>query len=244
MSDAANGEHVPGVLQLSALSRESPVTEIARVLLGQLLNGHIAPGTRLPSERQLAQTLDVGRSAIREALKALDVLGLIEVRQGDGTYLKGDSSDLLPQAIEWGLMLGQPRTQDLVEARRHLEVVITRLAAERIDADGLAALERNLATMREAPTTAEFVEADIAFHMTLARAGGNSVLNDVLHSVRALLRVWIRRAIAEAGSVDRTCAEHRRVLDALAAHDPDAAAAAMHDHMQAANTRLQASLAD
>ena len=92
MTETADGGHGAEPFRLTALPRESPVTDVARALLSQLLNGQLTPGTRLPSERQLAQTLAVGRSAIREALKALDVLGLIEVRQGDGTYLKRDSS--------------------------------------------------------------------------------------------------------------------------------------------------------
>lgn len=229
-------------LGFTALPRESAVTEIARQILGRLLGGQLTPGTRLPSERQLAQTLGVGRSAIREALKALDVLGIIEVRQGDGTYLKRDSSDLLPQAIEWGLMLGQPRTRDLIEARRHIEVIIARLAAERGDATDAERLSGDMAAMRAASTTEAFVEADIAFHLTLAQAAGNSVLADVLASIRALLRVWIRRAIDEAGTTESTCAEHQRILDAVLNHDADAAATAMHAHMDAASGRLDASL--
>lgn len=241
----ASGASTPGDLPpgFTALPRESAVTEIARQLLGQLLGGQLTPGTRLPSERQLAQTLGVGRSAIREALKALDVLGIIEVRQGDGTYLKQDSSDLLPQAIEWGLMLGQPRTRDLIEARRHIEETIARLAGLRADDALTERLRADMAAMRAAPTTQEFVEADIAFHLTLAEAAGNSVLADVLSSIRALLRVWIRRAIDEAGTTDTTCTEHQRILDAVVAHDPDAAAAAMHAHMEAASRRLEDSLA-
>ncbi|MEV0354153.1 GntR family transcriptional regulator [Nonomuraea sp. NPDC050680] len=94
------------------------MVDIARQLLSQLLSGHLAPGTRLPSERQLSETLGVGRSTVREALKALDVLGIIEVRQGDGTYLRQSTSSLLPSAIEWGLMLGQPQVLDLIEASK------------------------------------------------------------------------------------------------------------------------------
>jgi GntR family transcriptional regulator, transcriptional repressor for pyruvate dehydrogenase complex len=220
------------------------VAEIARQLLGQLLGGQLAPGTRLPSERQLAQAMGVGRSAIREALKSLDVLGIIEVRQGDGTYLKQDSSDLLPQAIEWGLMLGQPRTRDLIEARRHIEVIIARLAAQRIDGETLDQLAEDMRAMREAGSAQDFVEADIAFHLTLAKAAGNSVLADVLSSIRALLRVWIRRAIDQAGGTDSTCAEHQHILDAIAAHEPELAGDAMNAHMNAASGRLTESLRD
>ena len=231
-------------LVLEAPSRESTVTEVARQLLSQLLSGQIAPGTRLPSERQMAEAMRVGRSTIREALKALDVLGIIDVRQGDGTYLKGSTSELLPQAIEWGLMLGQPRALDLIEARRHLEVLTARLAAERADHSHIAELERTFAEMQNADDAPSFVQADVAFHLTLAAAAGNSVLSDILSSIRALLGVWIRRAITQAGETDSTCQEHAAVLEAVRAGLPDDAAAAMTEHMNRASKRLEDSLRD
>ena len=78
--------------------------EIARRLLDYFLSGEVEPGERIPSERRLAESLGVGRSLVREALKSLHLLGLLEVRQGDGTYLKRTDSELLPQVIEWGLL--------------------------------------------------------------------------------------------------------------------------------------------
>ena len=78
----------------------------------------------MPSERKLAEALGVGRSIVRQALKSLTVLGLLDVRQGDGTYLRRTDSPFLPVAIEWGLLLGVKRATDLVEARHYLEVVI------------------------------------------------------------------------------------------------------------------------
>jgi GntR family transcriptional regulator, transcriptional repressor for pyruvate dehydrogenase complex len=229
-------------LGLRVPPRGSAVSDIARQLLGQLLSGRLAPGTRLPSERQLAQAMGVGRSAVREALKALDVLGILDVRTGDGTYLKRTSSDLLPDAIQWGLMLGQPRTRDLIEARRHIEALTARLAAERATAEQRAELAERMDAMRSAGSVPEFVEADLAFHLTLADAAGNSVLAGVLASARALLRVWIRQAVEQAGETTSTCAEHQRVLDAVLADDPDGAAEAMAAHMAAASTRLVSSL--
>lgn len=229
---------------LSAPQRESAVVDIARQLLSQLLSGRLSPGTRLPSERQLAESLAVGRSTIREALKALDVLGIIEVRQGDGTYLKQSTSSLLPSAIEWGLMLGQPQVLDLIEARRHIETIIAELAAERADDQAVAELAERLEEMRAAPDGAAFVEADVAFHLTLANAAGNSVLNDILGSIRSLLRVWIRRAIQEVGGTDTTIDEHAAVLSAVRERAPEAAAEAMRAHMRAAGARLERSLRD
>src|SRR6478672_1154402 len=116
---SANPPELPASLRVER--REAPVAEITRKLLDYLFSGHVAPGTRIPSERQLAEALAVGRSSVREAIKSLSVLDL---RQGDGTYLASSGSNLLPQAIEWSLLLGEPRTLDLVEARTQVEIVV------------------------------------------------------------------------------------------------------------------------
>ena len=92
--------------------------QVARLLLDYLLAGNVRPGTRLPSERRLAEELGVGRSVVREALKSLGLLGLVEVRQGDGTYLRRIESDLLPRVIEWGLLLGREGSDGLPTSSR------------------------------------------------------------------------------------------------------------------------------
>src|SRR5690349_3940309 len=118
---------------LGVLPSGTPVSEVARRMLDLFTGGSIAAGTRLPPERQLAATLGVGRSAVREALAALEILGIVDVRPGSGTYLRDSVSELLPRTLSWGLMLGAPRTRDLVELRSGLEVQAAQLAAERID---------------------------------------------------------------------------------------------------------------
>ncbi|MBX3031855.1 MAG: FadR family transcriptional regulator [Chloroflexi bacterium] len=227
--------------------RESVTTEVARKLLDYLLAGRFQPGQRLPGERQLAEALGVGRSVVREALKSLTLLGLIEVRQGSGTYLKSAESDLLPQVVEWGLLLGAKRTRDLVEARRHLEVVVAGLAAQRRDADALADLEAQVARMRAAdPDDPDaFVAADVAFHLRIADAAGNETLYQVMASVRALLQVWISRVMrgADARFLE-TAHEHELIYEAIRDQDDAAARSAMEAHMESAYIRLGSTLTD
>src|SRR5262245_42940364 len=144
-------------------------SEIARRLVDYLLSGGIEPGARIPSERQLAEAFGVGRSAVREAIAALTLIGLIEVRHGDGTYLKRPESPLLPQVVEWGLLLGEQRTADLVEARQKIEVIIAGLAAMRRTDDDLTDLAGSLRRMEreagERGDAAAFVDADVEFHL-------------------------------------------------------------------------------
>lgn len=217
--------------------------EVARRLLDYFLSGEVEPGMRIPSERRLAESLGVGRSLVREALKSLHVLGLLEVRQGDGTYLKRTDSELLPQVIEWGLLLGERPALDLVEARAHLEVVVAGLAAERRDARALDDLRELLTAMRESnDNPLQFVEADVGFHLRVAEAADNVILNDMLSGVRALLRVWIRRVVEAAGQTGPSYQDHLPIFEAIERGDRAAAVAAMAAHMEGASARLKATI--
>jgi len=228
---------------IDPIKREPIATQVARRLVEFILSGEVEPGTRMPSERQLAEAFGVGRSAMREALKALSLIGLIEVRQGDGTYLRKADSALLPEVIEWGLLLGEQRTMDLVEARQEIEVVIAGLAAKRRTEEDIADLREILSRMAHSPSLPGFVDIDVQFHMRLADAAGNSVLRDIHSSVQALLRAWIARVLAAAGSTHPSYEEHVPIVEAVALGDVAAAQAAMAAHMSSAAERLKATLA-
>ena len=224
--------------------RESLSTEISRKLLDYLLAGHVGPGERLPPERKLAEVLGVGRGVVREALKSLTLLGLLEVRQGDGTYVKRTDSELLPQAIEWGLLLGTPRILDLIEARRHLEVIVGGLAAERRDEEDLTELRSLLAEMRSAMGDADrFVRADVAFHLRVAEAAGNDTLYQIMLNIRSLLQVWIARVMHAASDYHPSLDDHVPILEAIEARDVPAARVAVAAHLERATDRLAATLA-
>src|SRR5262249_31201571 len=156
-------------------------------LLRYFTSGDIEPGTRLPPERQLAVSLGVGRSAVREALAALDMLGVVNIRPGSGTYLRGSASELLPQTLSWGLMLGEQRTRELIELRHGLEVQAARLMAERATDQEIDRLAECLAGMYDnQDNLQQFVEADRKFHLEIGAAAGNVVLRDLLQNVRSL----------------------------------------------------------
>lgn len=224
---------------------DPPAIEVARSLLDYVLrSGEVSVGDRLPPERQFAEAFGVGRSAVREALKSLSLLGLVEIRQGDGTYVASRSSELLPSVIEWGLLLGQERTFEMIEARQHLEELIAGLAATRRNQPSLERLRGHLATMEASTDDPEvFVAADIDFHLEVAHAAGNRVLADVLTSLQSLLRVWIGRVIAEGpDNANLTVQEHVAILTAIEAGDDAGARAAMGRHLREARRRLETSL--
>jgi len=228
---------------LGTMPSGSAVAAVTKRLLDLFTSGSIEPGTRLPPERQLATSLEVGRSAVREALAALEILGIVDVRPGSGTYLRGSASELLPQTLSWGMMLGEPRTLELIEVRGELEIYAARLAAERITDEVLARMAGHLNNMRRnLYNMHSFVEADVLFHLEIAQSTDNKVLLDLLQSIRALLRVWVDRALHDPAQAKAALDEHSLVYEALRSRDPDAAAAAMSKHMLTAGERLAGSI--
>ncbi|MCU1518915.1 MAG: GntR family transcriptional regulator [Pseudarthrobacter sp.] len=226
---------------LGSVGQGSVVSEVAERLLAYFTSGDIAVGTRLPAERQLAASLGVGRSAVREALAALEILGIVIVRPGSGTYLRDGISELLPRTLSWGLMLGAPRTRELVELRSGLEVQAAQLAADRITEESLDRMRAALGAMSEnLNDLAAFVEADAAFHREIAESSGNQVLQELLQSIRSLLRIWVDRALTDEGHAADALKEHTEIFTALEAHDADAVTRTMYSHMQTASRRLLA----
>ncbi|GLY06851.1 transcriptional regulator [Actinoplanes sp. NBRC 101535] len=219
------------------------MAEVTRRLLDYMRSGAVASGDRLPAERQLANLMGVGRSAVREALAALEILGIVEVRPGSGTYLRGSTSELLPQTLSWGILLHADKTRELIEVRHGLETQAARLAAAQATDASLARLTEHLETMEDSlGDFHHFVTADMLFHQELAVIAGNELLQGILQSVRSLIRVWVERALNDGDHAKITIAEHRAILDGLRARDPEAAAAAMSRHMDSAGSRLRPSL--
>lgn len=228
-------------------SRRSPGTsvEITRLLLARLTAGHLAVGQKLPSERQLAEDLGVGRSTIREVLKSLALLGLLDIRQGDGTYLSANTSDVLPQVVEWSLLLGGRSIHSLTEARLHLEVLLATMTADRRSENDLELLRGVFARMTDAVDSQNhqsYAEADADFHVAIANASGNEILASVLGSIRALLRSWTEQVTSGPVTLEQSLAVHRPILDAIASGNSDAAGLAMKAHMDQAILHLAETL--
>ena len=227
-------------LELQALPRGTAVGEVVKQLTGLLTRGDLEPGSRLPPERQLSEALGVGRSAVREALAALEILGIVTVRPGSGTYLRESTSELLPTTLSWGLMLSAKRTAELIEVRGGLEIQAATLAADRISDEELARLRSYVEIMHDNLDAVDvFIEADARFHLQIATSSGNVVLRDLLQSVRSLLRLWVERALQNVQQATDAYEEHLAVLDALEARDPERAAAAMQAHMRTAAARVE-----
>ena len=238
-----NGAETPP-LELLGIKHESLSAQIIKSLTEYFFSGSLLAGSKLPSERQLAETLGVSRSAVRDAIQSLGLLGIVDLRHGDGTYLRDTGSELLPRVIEWGLFLGERRLMDLIEARQQIEVSLAGLAARRRTDEDVAALRVLLERMDHASDRVDFVDIDITFHAAIATVARNSVLADVLSNITSLIRVWMSRSIEAAGETATSNEEHRRVLEAIAEGNARGAQSAMRAHMRHAEQRLRRTLGD
>src|SRR5882762_10109935 len=211
----------------------------------RIVSGSWGPGDRLPKESELAAQLGLSRNSLREAVRALSQLRVLEVRQGDGTYVSSLEPGLLLESTGFisHLLLGETEIE-LYEVRRILEAAAATLAAGRIDAEEKALLEKSLDRMREAGSVEELVEADVAFHAVIAKAAGNAVLTSLLASLSTRtmrVRLWHGRTADDA--LHETREEHRRIYEAIIAGDPELARAAATAHIASGERWLRGQLA-
>jgi GntR family transcriptional repressor for pyruvate dehydrogenase complex len=211
------------------------VTQDAIETIRELIaSGEWGPGTRLPREADLAAKLGLSRNSLREAVRALSLARVLEVRQGDGTYVSSLEPGELLEPTLLATHLFQGRTVlELFEVRRMLEPEAAAMAALRVDQDVLRSLRRELDRMVAAGDRAdELVEADAAFHDVIAGAPGNGVLRALLGSLStSTVRARLWHGLADRKALDVAREEHARIYDAIAAGDVDLARAATLVHI-------------
>jgi DNA-binding FadR family transcriptional regulator len=231
----------------SSRARRNPsvTSEAIDKIQGLIISGSWGPGDRLPKETELAAQLGLSRNSLREAVRALSQLRVLEVRQGDGTYVTSLEPNLLLESTSFvsHLLVGESALE-LFEVRRLLEGAAAALAAARIDSAGKEALRAKLEQMTETETVEELVEADVDFHAIIARATGNTFLTSLLASLSSRTmraRIWRGREVDNALDVTRD--EHRRIYEAIAGGDPELARAAAMAHIASGERWLRAQLA-
>lgn len=219
---------------LTPVVRTTLTGDICRQMVSHLIRGIWDEGEKIPAERDLCQQLGVGRASLREALKALEIMGMIETRLGDGTYVC-KRSDFFSRPLLWAIASGsEADVHELIEARLLIEVELAGLAAERantLQIGQLSELVDRMVKTKKAP--GEFVQADVEFHLAIARAASNSILFNALQLIRNLLHRWIISAVAVKGVPEKACAQHRRLLIAIKSGDGTAARNEMRRHLQA-----------
>lgn len=197
-------------------------------------------GDRLPAERDLARRLGVSRTSLREALTALRIEGLIDVRHGDGMYLLRSPSETIPP-ITAELARAHPELPSLGEVRNSLEALAAELAALRRDDADLAAMVEAIRLMDTAiRADAPGVEGDRAFHGAIVAAAGNPVLRELLESLSEGAAQIAAASLARAGQPPRSLAAHRLILDAIIVRDAELARQLMREHLEVTGRMLAA----
>jgi GntR family transcriptional regulator, transcriptional repressor for pyruvate dehydrogenase complex len=199
--------------------------EAIEKIKAMITSGALRAGDRLPREADLAASLGLSRSSLREAVKALELVNILDVRRGDGTYVTSLEPRLLLEALSFITDFHRDDTVlEFLQVRRILEPAATAMAAERITPQQVNELRSHLDRLGPEPSTEELVGNDLEFHRRIVAVAGNSVLSSLLDSMSGpttRARVW--RGLTQAGTTERTLTEHQAILDALAAHQPDIA---------------------
>jgi GntR family transcriptional repressor for pyruvate dehydrogenase complex len=228
-------------------TRRSGVADEAISRISEMIErGTFVPGERLPREGDLAAQLGLSRSSLREAIRALTVVGALEARQGAGTYVTSLTPQLLLRSIRLATQLLPAETAlELFEVRRILEPRVTAMAAARMTAAELETLSGDLARISAAAErgdATELTSADGAFHGTIARSVGNTFLSALQDSLAiGTVRTFIWRSQAEAGpsTMRRVVLAHERIVHAISARDPGLAATASDAHLANAEAWLR-----
>lgn len=226
-------------IQRSKLSHQ-----ITERLLEEIRSGELAPGDRLPSERDLMDQFGVGRPAVREALQGLEKMGLVEIAHGErATIRKLDARgmfELIDQSARHLLSTSAQALDHFKQARLLFETGMIKIAAAKARATDIERLEDCLAELEQSVgDAARFVQADIRFHVTIAEISGNPICSAISGAMLGWLAEFHQELLRVPGAEQVTIAEHRAILDRIAAHDPAGAESAMTVHLTRASKLYQ-----
>jgi GntR family transcriptional regulator, transcriptional repressor for pyruvate dehydrogenase complex len=208
--------------------------EIVRQIRGLIADGQLKSGDRLPPERDLADRFRVSRTSVREALRALESTGLVEIRAGEGAFVRGISVESLVGPLAMVILTQREAIADLYEARRLLEPPIAALAARRASPDEVQELGRILDEQsREVAGGRTGLAQDAAFHTAIAHSAHNRAITRIVTTLVDLLTQTREESLHTPGRPERSHQDHRRVLAAIQAGDAEQARQAMLDHLEA-----------
>lgn len=218
--------------------------EAIEKIKGMIVSGALGPGDRLPKESELAAGLGLSRNSLREAVRALSLIRILDVRQGDGTYVTSLDPQLLLEAMSFVVDFHRDDTVlEFLAVRRILEPAATGMAAVRISEQQLDALTAQLDRLGENPSVEDLVACDLEFHRGIVHSSGNSVLCSLLDGLSGpttRARIW--RGLTQEDAVARTLREHRAILAALRDRDAEAARSWATVHIASVEQWLRSTL--
>jgi GntR family transcriptional regulator, transcriptional repressor for pyruvate dehydrogenase complex len=231
--------------QLRPVKRAVISDDIVEQLVALISMGQLQPGQRLPSERELCKKFGAGRSSLREALRCLSIMGVLNARVGKGTSVAADGARFLGKVVEWRLTIEQHDIENLFEVRIALECLAVESIARLRSAAAIAKLEKILKEMTGSLQDAKRYGAfDLEFHVTLGKASENALLFDLISMIRGQLVRALAKVLGVPRALSLTLKEHRAIVQAIKLGDPDRARRAMQAHLHATLDRFRKSLSE
>ncbi len=221
-------------MPIQPIEKKTVVDIIVDQIKELVVKGELKPGNKLPSERKLAEMFDVSRPAIREALKVLISLGIVD-RRNEGSYISNNMLKSIQDPLLFNLLIEESDFRELFEARKIIELEIVKLAIENITSKGLKKLEDNINNTEDnLDKPKKFTELDIKFHISMAEAAGNSVLLIFLHTIRSLLKQSIVKLLGQGNMMEIALEYHRKIFEAIKTGDEEKAKEYLLSHLNVA----------
>ncbi|MEM6281542.1 MAG: FadR/GntR family transcriptional regulator [Chloroflexota bacterium] len=208
--------------QFQSIQQPSVVDQITQTIRDALIRGELSPGQKLPSEPELARQLGVGRSAVREALKVLQAIGVVESRRGSGTYVVEEPSDRMLNPLSFAILLGTNVSSELIELRVMIEIGYCELAASQATAADMQKIEQAARALENAVSHADhehLAQLDLNFHYAILEATHNPLVQKIGRAVEELFFSSISNNFKEVQNVEQAVAAHRDIITALHSHD-------------------------
>ena len=221
---------------------ESLVNILSNRLADEVISGKLKPGAKLPSDRSLSTEYGVGRSTIREALKVLSVLGLINILPGQGTFIAMEPSDFFLMPLSWTLFLEQRDAHHILDVRHILEAEAARLAAQKSDSRSLSELKMQYERMQSAYKTAnfeDFLDSDLEFHLAIAKCSGNPIIHSLLQTLRKLLSYISGSGMVTIEQLHEIADEHSAIYTSISKGDAEGAKRWMQTHLENSRGRYR-----
>ena len=221
-------EHLP----LKPVQKKSIPQEIITQITKLIDSGHLKPGSKLPSERYLAKRLKVSRPSIREALKALNLLGIVHNRPGNGSFISQHPEDSHIGKLNIMFSIKKSTLLNIFEARGVLEAGVAVLAAKRRTAEDLINMKEQLKKMEKSVGNyAKYIKYEVAFHKAVIDAGNNAVMSDLMSKLYKLL-IDVKPLFKGIISIEQDYQNHTVIFEYIKKGDPDGAQKAMVDHLK------------
>ena len=194
-------------------------------------SGELKRGDKLPSERDLALKLNVSRTSVREAIKALETLGLIESRHGEGNYIRSDFEDILLEPLSIVFMLLGSDNNEILQLRNVIEPEVAKIAAENITDEEIEKIEDIIEKLSTTKDSKECASLDKEFHYSIAKASKNHLLSTIIFSVSSLIEEYIDESKIYDDKKEEVIKEHRKILKALKEHNKEEAFKEAKNHL-------------